>query len=88
MTKGKLSDLNDHLFAQLDRLKNADDDQIEAECHRATAIVDIADQIIDVAKLQLDAARLYAEHGDRMLPMLPAIGNATDAPAIAARDAK
>ena len=39
----KLSDLNDHLFDQLDRLSaaNLTPEQIEAECKRTDAIVSI-----------------------------------------------
>lgn len=71
-----LSKLSDHLFAQLDRL--GDDsltpDQIESEAQRADAIVKISDEIIDGAKTQIAAARLYGEHGQHVLPMLPQIG--------------
>ena len=73
MTKNKLTDLNDHLFAQLERLgeeDNMDADKIELECKRTDAIVDIAEQIISNANLQLKAANLLAQHGDRFKPML------------------
>lgn len=76
MTKNKLGDLNNHLFAQLERL--ADDDltaeQIEAEVKRSEAIVSLADQIVGTADLQLKAAKLFADHGSAILPMLPQIG--------------
>ena len=76
MTKNKLSDLNDHLFAQLERLADEDlsAEQLEAEVKRADAIVSVADQITENAKLSLTAAKLYAEHGAAVLPMLPQIG--------------
>ena len=73
-----LSDLNNHLFAQLDRM-TADDmsvEQIEQEAKRADAIVSLADQITRNADLQLKAAKLFAEHGQGVLPMLPQIGSA------------
>jgi len=74
--KNKLTDLNDHLFAQLERLREEDltPEQIATEVKRAGAIVDLADQITENSKLRLMAARLYAEHGDKVLPMLPMIG--------------
>jgi len=76
MTKNKLGDLHNHLFAQLERL--ADDDltaeQIEAEVKRSEAIVSLADQIVGTADLQLKAAKLFADHGSAILPMLPQIG--------------
>lgn len=74
-----LADLNAHLFAALDRLdvENLTPEQIEAEVKRAGAIVEVADRITENAKVQLGAARLYAEHGDKILKTLPMIGKAT-----------
>lgn len=74
--KNKMSDLNDHLFAQLERLSDEDltHEQIEQEAKRADAIVQVSDQIIENANTQLKAAKLFAEHGAGVLPMLPAIG--------------
>ena len=74
--KNKLTDLNNHLFAQIERL-SADDldaDQIDQEAKRAQAIVSLADQITDNAELQLKAAKLFAEHGQSVLKLLPQIG--------------
>lgn len=75
-----LAELNRHLFAALDRLdvENMSADQIEAEVSRAGAIVDVADRITENAKVQLQAAKLFAEHGDKILPTLPMIGKAAD----------
>lgn len=74
--KNKLGDLNNHLFAQLERLADEDlsADQIDQEVKRAGAIVTLADQVINTADLQLKAAKLFAEHGDAIMPMLPKIG--------------
>ncbi|QFT47836.1 hypothetical protein FIU97_14735 [Roseivivax sp. THAF40] len=76
MTKNKLTDLNDHLFSQIERLADEDmsPEQIEAEVKRAAAIVSVSDQIVDNQRLRLSAAKLYAEHGDKVVPHLPAIG--------------
>lgn len=73
--KNKLADLNNHLFAQLERLGDEDltGEQIADEVKRAGAITDVADQIIRNADLQLKAANLLAVHGDRFRPMLPMI---------------
>jgi len=75
--KNKLTDLNDHLFAQLERLSEEDlsAEQIATEAKRAEAIVSIADQITGSADLQLKAAKLFAEYGNNILPMLPQIGS-------------
>ncbi|WP_320176661.1 hypothetical protein [Roseovarius pacificus] len=76
MTKNKLSDLTDHLFAQIERLadENLSAEEIEKEVKRADAIVSVADQISSNADLQLKAAKLFAEHGQPVLRMLPQIG--------------
>lgn len=76
MSRNRLSDLNDHLFAQMERLSNESltVDQIEAEVQRTDAIVSLADQISGLAEMQLRAAKLFAEHGQQILPMLPQIG--------------
>lgn len=76
--KNKLSDLNNHLFAQLERLSSEDlsAEQIDAEIKRSGAIVSVADQIVGNAALQLKAAKLFSDHGPQILPMLPQIGKA------------
>lgn len=78
--KNKLVDLNNHLFAQLERLadENMTAEQLEAEVKRAEAIVNVADKITENAKTQLVAARLFAEHGAQILPHLPQIGKGAD----------
>lgn len=78
--KNKMSDLNNHLFAQLERL--ADEtltaEQIEQEVTRAEAIVSVADQVTKNAELQLKAAKLFADHGAQVLPMLPQLGGKSE----------
>lgn len=71
--KNKLTDLNDHLFAQLERLseEGMTAEQIQDEANRAGAIVSVSDQIIRTADLQLKAVTVLANHGDRFKPMLP-----------------
>ncbi len=74
----KLSTLDDHLFAALDRLGagNLSGDQLTAEVQRASAIVDVADQLIASNRTKIEAAKLFASHGAQVLPMLPQIGGA------------
>lgn len=78
---GKLSDLDRHLFAQLDRLSNAamTADQLEAEVQRSDALIGLADQVVKNAKVKLEAAKLFATHGKAVLDMLPAIGGQASA---------
>jgi len=59
-----LSDLNNHLFKQLDRLgdKDATQEQLENEINRTDAIVKVSKEVINNATLQLDATKLKAEY--------------------------
>lgn len=72
----KLGDLNDHLFSQLKRLSDGDlkEEDIDIEIKRAQAIVAVSDQVVNNAKLQLGAAKLFAEHGAHVVEHLPMIG--------------
>ena len=74
--KNKLTDLNNHLFAQLERLGDEDltAEQIDKEAKRADAIVDISEQIIRTASLHLKAATLLADNGHRFDNALPMLG--------------
>lgn len=74
--KNKLADLNNHLFAQMERLgeEGMTAEQIDQEAKRSEAIVSVAEQIVRNADLQLKAATIIANHGDRFIPMLPALG--------------
>jgi hypothetical protein len=73
--KNKLSDLNNHLFAQIERLgdESISDEEIGKEAKRAEAIVSVSDQIVKTADLQLKAASLLAEHGYNFGPHLGSI---------------
>lgn len=79
--KNKLTDLNDHLFAQLERLadETLTPEQIEKETKRSAAIVDVADQVIRNAALQVQAAKMVAERG-AIRSLMPAALGPLDAP--------
>ena len=80
MAKNKLGDLDDHLFAALERLADEEltPDQIDAEVRRATAVVEIGDTIVRNAAVKITAAKLFAEHGSQVTPYLPAIGRSQE----------
>lgn len=63
--KNRLSDLNDHLFAQIERLSDEDltAEGIDTEVKRGAAIVAAADQILRHASLQIQAAKIISDHG-------------------------
>ncbi|PBB75185.1 hypothetical protein CK227_10355 [Mesorhizobium sp. WSM4308] len=79
--KNRLSDLNNHLFMQLERL--ADEgmtaEQLAGEVERADAIVKVADKIVDNARLSFQACELVAKHGDRFMKHLPMIAESEPA---------
>lgn len=62
--KNTLSDLNNHLFAQLERLNDEDlkDEKLTEEIERAKAITQVASQIISNGKLVLDAIKTKDEY--------------------------
>ena len=62
--KNKLSDLNDHLFAQLERLSDEDlkGDELKSEIERGKAITGVAREVISNANTVLRAAELKAEY--------------------------
>lgn len=74
--KNTLGDLNNHLFAQLERLNDEDltGDELDRELKRSKGICDIARNVIDNANIVLQAAKLksgladeYLEHTPKML---------------------
>lgn len=75
--KNSMTDLNNHLFMQLERLseENLSEAQIAQEAKRAEAIVSVAEQIVSNAQTQLKAATLFAQHGNDVLPMLPQVAS-------------
>ena len=65
--KNKLTDLNNHLFAQLERLDDEDlkGDQLLEEINRAKAVTGVASQIIANGTLILKAVNATRESVDR-----------------------
>jgi len=73
--KNKLVDLNNHLFAQLERLgeEGMTVEQLEQEVRRTDAMVAVSTQILRNADLSVQAAKLVAEYGgnyEKVLPMI------------------
>jgi len=61
--KNKLSDLRDHLFAQLEAVREADDDNLAKEVQRAQSVSDISRVLIESAKVEIDYFRhIGGEH--------------------------
>ncbi|MFJ1330242.1 hypothetical protein [Capnocytophaga canimorsus] len=67
MARNKISDLKDHLFAQLERLndENLTAEQMQTELEKAKAMEGIAKQIIDTEKLTNDRAEILIEAMDK-----------------------
>jgi hypothetical protein len=68
--KNKLSDLNNHLFAQLERLgdENLKPDKLAQEIERGKAITGVAQQVIANCRLALDAQTAL---GEKQIPAIP-----------------
>lgn len=75
-TKNKLTDLNNHLFAQLERLSDEETvgDKLAEEIERSRAVGGIARTIIDNAKLALEAQKAL-DDTVRTLPPVLSIGD-------------
>lgn len=59
MARNKMSDLNDHLFAQLERLGDEElkGEEMENEIKRARAISEISKQVVEGAKTTILAIK-------------------------------
>ena len=67
--KNTLGDLNNHLFAQLERLSDEDikGEQLVEEIERARAVTSIANQIISNGTLVLQAQKFHTEYKSKDL---------------------
>lgn len=63
MPKNRLLDLNDHLFAQMERLDDEDlkESALDEEIQRARAVAGVANQIINNARLVLEASKAISD---------------------------
>lgn len=74
--KNKLTDLNNYLFEQIERLNDDElsDEQIDQAIKKAEAITEISKTIIQNSALQLKAVQVAAEYGviksDDVRPLL------------------
>lgn len=70
--KNTLGDLNNHLFAQIERLGDEEikGDLLVEEIERAKAVTQVATQIISNGKLMLDAIKAKEEYlgGEKKMP--------------------
>ncbi|MEW6595680.1 MAG: hypothetical protein AB1413_12500 [Thermodesulfobacteriota bacterium] len=70
--KNKLTDLNNHLFAQLERLSDEEvvGEKLIEEIERSRAVGNVARTIIDNARLVLDAQKALNDGVIRRAPLM------------------
>lgn len=66
MPRNTLSDLNNHLFATLERLgdESLDAEKMKMEIERAKAIKDVAGAVVSNSRLMLNAMEFRSQYGD------------------------
>ena len=74
--KNTLSDLNNYLFEQIERLNDDEltDEQLEKEIRRSDAVGKIAKTIIDNGALALHARKHFDEYGGNTNVEIPLLG--------------
>lgn len=67
--RNTLGDLNNHLFAQLERLSDEDlnGEKLSEEIERAKAVTNVANQIISNGTLVLQAQKFHTEYQSKDL---------------------
>lgn len=68
--RNTLGDLNNHLFAQLERLSDEDlnGEKLSEEIERAKAVTTVANQIISNGTLVLQAQKFHTEYQSKDIP--------------------
>jgi len=63
--KNKITDLNNHLFAQLERLGQEDitSEELQIEINRSKAITSIANAIVDSSRVTVEAMKVMEKAG-------------------------
>lgn len=63
--RNKITDLNNHLFAQLERLSDEDisAEALDKEIARSKSIVQVSSQIVETSRVTLDAMKLMEKAG-------------------------
>lgn len=72
--KNKISDLRDHLFEALERLKDPDCD-LDKEIQKAKAIKEVGSVIIESAKVEVDFINAVGGSGTGFIPEVKQIVN-------------
>lgn len=70
--QNNIADLNNHLFACIERLnqENLTQEQLAVEIARSKQVADVAKTIIDSGKLMVEAVKTFSEHKHVAIPDL------------------
>jgi hypothetical protein len=79
MARNKLIDLNDHLFAQIERLTDEDlkGEDLQNEITRSKAVAALSDKVVQNARIILDAQKMLGK-GEFMPNEFPLILKSTN----------
>jgi hypothetical protein len=74
--KNTLEDLNNHLFAQMERLSDEDlsPEELQKEIERSKAVTTVANAIVSNGRLALDAQTKLAPDNKKAAPKMLGVG--------------
>lgn len=73
--RNKITDLNNLLFEQLEKLIDAEsEEEVAKEINRSKAVSSIATNIVNTANISLEATKIKLEY-DVKGPLIPQLGN-------------
>lgn len=66
--KNRIEDLRNHLFAQLEKLSDCEDKDLDKEIQRSQSMINIAEVLIDSARAENDFLEITGGNGSGFIP--------------------